>query len=103
MASPLIVELIQALKHSSLEALSYKLVDASGATVATLSPGTGGTVVSDKPVRLPSYTVAALPAGVAGDRAFVTNALAPVFGSAVAGGGAVTVPVYYTGAAWFVG
>lgn len=99
----LLVELVQALKRLSLEALSFKLVDSSGATVATLSPGSGGTVVSDMPIRLPSYTVAALPAGIAGDRAVVTNALAPVFGSAVVGGGAVTVPVYYTGAAWFVG
>ena len=39
----------------------------------------------------------------AGARAFVSDALAPVFGSAVTGGGAVNVPVYSTGAAWFVG
>lgn len=98
-----LLELIQTLKRFSLEALSFKLVSATGATVASLSPGTGGTVVSDKPIRPPSYTVAALPAGVAGDRATATDALAPVFGAAVAGGGAVTVPVYHTGAAWFVG
>ena len=46
---------------------------------------------------------ASLPAGVTGMRAFVNNALAPVFGAAVAGGGAVTVPVYYNGATWNVG
>lgn len=103
MAFPLVGELVQALKRTTIEALGFKLVDAAGATVASLSPGTGGTLILDKPLRLPSYTVAALPAGVAGDRAFVTNALNPTFGSAVAGGGAVTVPVYYTGAAWFVG
>jgi hypothetical protein len=53
-----------------------------------------------------SYTVATLPAAAtagAGARAFVTDALAPVFGSAVAGSGAVTVPVYSDGAAWNVG
>lgn len=51
-------------------------------------------------------TVAALPAAAAGNkgaRAFVTDALSPVFGSAVAGAGAINVPVYSTGAAWFVG
>lgn len=50
------------------------------------------------------YTVATLPAaGTAGRRTFVSDANAPVFGAAVAGGGAVNVPVYDTGAAWFVG
>ena len=54
-----------------------------------------------------NYTVATLPSastsGV-GARAFVTDALAPVFGSAVTGGGAVPVPVY-VGASntWYVG
>jgi hypothetical protein len=68
-----------------------------------LSPGTN---VFTGPTRDGVYTVATLPAAgvsVAGDHAFVTDALAPVFGAAVAGGGAVKVPVYYTGAAWFVG
>ena len=53
-----------------------------------------------------NYTVATLPSastsGV-GARAFVTDALAPVFGSAVAGSGAVPIPVYSTGSAWNVG
>jgi hypothetical protein len=47
--------------------------------------------------------VAALPAGVAGMRGFVTNALGPAFGVAVAGGGAVGVPVYHDGTSWKVG
>jgi len=46
------------------------------------------------------YTVATLPAGTVGDRAYVTNALAPAYGAVVVGGGAVTVPVFYNGAAW---
>jgi hypothetical protein len=49
-------------------------------------------------LNLPSYTVATLPAGTNNDRAFVTNALAPVFGVAVVGGGAVRFPVYFDGA-----
>jgi hypothetical protein len=50
------------------------------------------------------YTVSSLPtAGTSGRKAFVSNALSPAFGSAVVGGGAVTVPVYDNGVAWIVG
>ena len=50
------------------------------------------------------YTVATLPAaGTAGRRAHVSNALTPVFGSVVVGGGAVYVPVFDTGTTWIVG
>jgi hypothetical protein len=52
------------------------------------------------------FTVAALPSpplsGI-GTRAYVTNALTPSFGSAVVGGGAVTIPVFYNGTTWIVG
>lgn len=57
-------------------------------------------------IRMAVTTVAALPAAAtagAGARMFVSDALAPAFGAAVAAGGAVTVPVYSTGAAWNVG
>jgi hypothetical protein len=53
-----------------------------------------------------NYTVATLPNAVtsgAGARAFVTDATAPTFGSTVAGGGAVNVPVYSDGTNWKVG
>ena len=46
------------------------------------------------------YTVGTLPAGTVGQRAYVTDALAPAYAAAVVGGGAVTVPVFYNGAAW---
>jgi hypothetical protein len=53
-----------------------------------------------------TYLVANLPsaaqAGV-GLRSFVTDALSPVFGSTVVGGGAVNVPVYSDGTNWKVG
>ena len=52
------------------------------------------------------YTVATLPSAVtsgAGARSFVSNALAPTFGSTVAGGGSVKVPVYSDGTNWKVG
>lgn len=57
-------------------------------------------------IRMATTTVASLPAAAtagAGARMFVTDASGPVFGSAVVGGGAVTVPVYSTGSAWNVG
>jgi len=52
------------------------------------------------------YTVATLPSAVtsgAGTRAFVSDALLPVFGSTVVAGGAVKVPVYSDGTNWKVG
>lgn len=49
------------------------------------------------------YVVAALPvAPLTGTRAYVTDALAPVALAVVAGGGAVTVPVFYNGVSWIV-
>lgn len=46
------------------------------------------------------YTVATLPAGTVGDCAYVTDALAPTYLGALVGGGAITCPVFYNGAAW---
>jgi hypothetical protein len=46
------------------------------------------------------YTVATLPAGITGMRAYVTDATAPAYNAALVGGGAVKVPVFYNGAAW---
>ena len=55
---------------------------------------------------LTNYTVATLPSAVTsgkGARSFVTDALAPTFGSTVAAGGAVATPVYSDGTNWKVG
>ena len=52
------------------------------------------------------YTVATLPSAAtsgAGARSFVSDALAPVFGSTVVTGGAVKTPVYSDGTNWKVG
>ena len=57
-------------------------------------------------IKVPPVAVGSLPVAAtagAGARAFVNDALTPVFGSAVTGGGAVAVPVYSTGSAWNVG
>lgn len=48
------------------------------------------------------FTVAGLPGGAVGDKAHVTDALAPAFGAAVVGGGAVTIPVFHDGTQWIV-
>jgi hypothetical protein len=53
---------------------------------------------------LGSFLVAGLPAAPpALTRAFVTDALGPVFAAAVVGGGAVLAPVYFDGAVWLCG
>ena len=49
-----------------------------------------------------SYTVATLPSGTVGQREWVTNALTPVFGAPVVGGGAVVIPVFYNGTNWII-
>ncbi len=71
------------------------------ASTATLTLS-GPSAVFDAVVRLKGYTVATLPAGTVGDTAYVTDALAPVFLGAVAGGGAITCTVFYNGANWVV-
>jgi hypothetical protein len=67
---------------------------------------TGAAAGSTSWIKVPAVAVSALPSAAtagAGARAFVNDALAPVFGSAVASGGTVNVPVYSNGTNWFVG
>lgn len=87
----------------------FNLIDTTDSTGSTSGSATiaGGLGVAKRinggsTIRTGIYTVATLPAGTQGDRAMVTDALAPAWGAAVAGGGAVVVPVYYA-AAWTVG
>ncbi len=49
------------------------------------------------------FTVSTLPNGIVGQRAYVTDASSPTFGSAVSGGGAVVIPVFRNATAWIVG
>jgi hypothetical protein len=70
-----------------LEATLRKIQDYINTTEATTSK-TGG------------YTVATLPAGVIGMRAYVTDATAPTYLGALTGGGAVKCPVFHNGTAW---
>jgi len=61
-----------------------------------------GTVLFPIPAAIPSagYTVATLPTGVVGMRAYVTDATAPTYLGTLTGGGAITCPVFYNGTAW---
>jgi len=71
-----------------------------------ISPTWTATHVFSAGIKLTPATVAGLPAAAtagAGARSHVSDALAPVFGANVAGGGAVNVPVYSDGANWKVG
>lgn len=60
----------------------------------------GGTIRANGVITTRGYTVATLPTGTIGDRAYVTDALAPTFLTAVVGGGAVVCPVFYDGTNW---
>ena len=62
-----------------------------------------GNLYVAKTVRTGGYTVATLPAGTIGMRAYVTDALAPSFGAALVGGGAVVTPAFYNGTTWIDG
>lgn len=61
---------------------------------------TAPTIIVTTVLRLKGYTVATLPAGTQGDKAFVTDALGPTYLVAVVGGGAVVTEVFYNGTAW---
>ena len=67
---------------------------------STTDPGSGA-IMAATTIRPGGYTVATLPAaGTAGRIAYVTDALAPAYGAAAAGGGAVVTSVFDTGAGW---
>lgn len=87
-------------------------ISATGSNYIVLSDGAAnvrqiidpnGHAIFGATTRTAGYLVTALPTGVTGMRAYVTNALTPVWGATVVTGGAVTVPVFYNGSNWIVG
>jgi len=84
-------------------AATYRMViDVNGNVGVGTSSPTGKLDVAGT-IKTLGYTVATLPTGVVGARAYVTNALAPTYGATVVAGGAVVIPVFYNGANWIVG
>ena len=80
----------------------------NSAGVVEVNNGTSGTLadILARSFKNTPVAFASLPSAAtlgSGARAFVNNALTPVFGSAVVGGGAVAVPVYSDGTNWIVG
>lgn len=97
------LELVAGSNLSANRTMTFTTGDASRTiTLGSNLEKSAAALLMDMPVRLMGYTVATLPAGAAGDIAYVTNALGPAFGAAVVGGGGVTVTVFYNGAAWIV-
>lgn len=80
----------------------------NAAGVVEANNGTVGTIrdIKVRQVLITPVAVASLVAAATagnGARAHVTDALAPTFGATVAGGGAVSTPVYSDGSNWKVG
>jgi hypothetical protein len=71
----------------------------SGSPIVSIDNATGRTSFVSV-VRLAGYTVATLPAGSIGDRAYVTDANAPTWNGALTGGGTVSVPVFRNATGW---
>lgn len=59
-----------------------------------------GAISATTTIKTQGYTVATLPAGSTGMRAYVTDATTPTWNAALTGGGAVVCPVFYNGTAW---
>jgi len=78
-----------------------RIVDSAAALLASVSPA--GDISAIATIKMGVYTVATLPAGVAGKRCCVSDALSPTFLSIVAGGGTVFSPVVHNGTNWVVG
>lgn len=80
---------------------SEDVVAGTNATITRKwAAGFGGNIQVNGTLNLEGYTVATLPAGVVGDVAYVTDALAPAYLVAVVGGGSVKTPVFFDGTNW---
>jgi len=91
--------------------LTNNIILASGAgTIKAQHDGTNWALTGDVAVtgaisvittiKTGGYTVATLPAGTVGQRAYVTDATAPTWNGALTGGGAVVVPVFRNATVW---
>ena len=72
----------------------------SGGNVGIGTPAPGCALDVVGVIKTSGYTVTTLPAGAVGQRAYVTDALAPTYLGALVAGGAVIAPVFHNGTAW---
>jgi hypothetical protein len=79
--------------------LTFETGTITNDSVVTVPKDVTGTLA----LELKGYTVSTLPTGAVGDRAYVTDALAPAFLVLVTGGGAITSPVFHNGTIWVCG
>jgi len=75
----------------------------TGCLVLAGGLGMAGELFLGKYIKMNVYTVATLPTGSQGMKAFVSDATATTFASVVAGGGANPIPVYHDGTNWRIG
>jgi hypothetical protein len=84
--------------------LANNIIFASGSAVRAQFDGTNwklsGSVSATSTLITGGFTVATLPAGTVGMRAYVTNALTPSFGTTLVGGGTVVATAFYNGTNW---
>lgn len=85
-----------------LRGLSYSIRpnDVEVALVSSTGLAVTGSISATTTIKTGGYTVGTLPAGVTGDRAYVTDANAPTYLGALTGGGAVSCPAYKNATAW---
>lgn len=76
------------------------ITPSGGDTTVTGTCTISSTAIMGATLRLKGYTVATLPAGTQGDRAYATDLLTPTYGATAVGGGAVVLPVFYDGTNW---
>jgi hypothetical protein len=88
---------------SSTPAMVNSSDDNAGNISLILAPAGTGIIRQMGPSALQTYSVARLPVASAAYRgcmAYVTDATAPVYNTAITGGGAVSVPVFCDGTSW---
>lgn len=101
-----VVHIVQ--PDGGMSPLAQLSVDASGnltglsvtGTLTSTGALTASSVAATATLKSGGYTVATLPAGAAGMRAYVTDATTPTWNAALVGGGAVVCPAFHNGTAW---
>lgn len=85
-----------------INALSFGVATEATERMVVTSAGLAvtGAISATTTIKTGGYTVATLPAGATGDRAYVTDATAPTYLGALTGGGTVVCPVFKNATVW---